>query len=73
MADKIYPKGLNIFPPREGAPAFVKAQISIEPKAFVAFLQENKQYLNEKGYFRFNLLSGDKGLYMTLDTWKPKE
>lgn len=71
MADTIYPKGLNIFPPRTGAPDFVRGIISIEPKQLIAFLQENKQYMNDKGYFRFNLLKGDKGLYCTLDTWKP--
>lgn len=72
MADKVYPKGLNIFPPREGAPDFVRGTISIEPKQLIAFLKENQQYMNEKGYFRINLLNGDKGLYAVLDTWKPK-
>lgn len=70
MDEKIYPKGFNIFPPREGAPAFVKGKISIEPHAFVAFLKEHGQYLNDKGYFSFDLLQGDKGLYCRLDTYK---
>lgn len=73
MADKLYPKGLNIFPPRDGAPDFVRGTISIEPKQFLAFLKENQQYMSEKGYFRFNLLEGNKGLYTVLDTYKPNK
>lgn len=70
MSDKIYPRGLNIFPPQEGAPHFVRGAISIEPKQLIAFLQENKQYMNEKGYFRLNLLEGNKGLYLILNTYR---
>lgn len=70
MADKIYPRGFNIFPPRAGAPDFVRGTISIEPKQLIAFLQENKQYMSDKGYFKFDLLEGNKGLYCTLNQYK---
>jgi hypothetical protein len=70
MADVIYPKGFNIFPPREGAPDFVKGKISIEPKQFVEFLKEHAEYRNAKGYYSFDLLEGNSGLYVKLDTYK---
>lgn len=65
---KVYPKGLFINEPNEGAPDFVKGRISIKVVDLVAFLNENK---NEAGYVNLDLLQGDKGLYSTLNDWKP--
>lgn len=69
---KIYPKGLYMDKKREGAPAFVKGKLSIKAQDFVTFLKENKQYINDKGYMRFDLLQSEKDgkLYFTVDTYK---
>lgn len=69
---KIYPKGLYIDKPREGAPAFVKGKLSIKYDEFLAWLPTQKEFINEKGYMKFDLLKSDKEgkLYFTLDTYK---
>ena len=69
---KIYPKGLYMDKKREGAPSYVKGKLSIKAQDFVTFLKENKQYINDKGYMRFDLLLSEKDgrLYFTVDTYK---
>ena len=61
---------MNVFPPHEKSPDFVKGKVSVHPQEFIAFLKEHAEYVNEKGYFSFNLLDGSKGLYLVLDTYK---
>lgn len=68
MSETIYPKGLFYNDPKEGAPDFVKGRISIKTEDFTAFL---KEHTNEKGYVNLQVLAGDKGTYLKLDTWKP--
>ena len=65
---KVYPKGLFINEPNEGAPDFVKGRMSIKVVDLVTFLNENK---NEAGYVNLDLLQGDKGMYSVLNDWKP--
>jgi len=69
---KTYPKGLYMDKPREGAPSFVKGKLSIKYDEFVAWLGTQKEFVNEKGYMKFDLLKSDKDgkLYFTLDTYK---
>lgn len=69
---KIYPKGLYFDKPHANAPKFVKGKLSMKAQDFVNFLKENKQYINEKGYIKFDLLQSEKDgkLYFTLDTYK---
>lgn len=67
---KVYPKGFYIGEPNENAPDFVKGRISVKVEEFTAFLNENT---NDAGYVNLDLLEGQKGLYSTLNTWKPKE
>lgn len=68
----IYPAGMSVFMPRDNAPDFVIADISIQPQKFLAFLKENGEYLSDKGFFRFNLKRGTDGTYyMALDTYRP--
>lgn len=72
--EKQYPAGIMIFPPREQAPDFVKGAVVITPNDLVAWLktqEEHKSEYNGKTQFRFDLLEGNKGLYMVLDTFKP--
>ena len=55
--EKIYPKGLFVNTPREGAPDFVLGQLAIT-KEFVSWINENSKYFNDKGYLRLDLLKG---------------
>ena len=74
MSDKIYPKGLRTFPPREGAPDFVKGTLIVTPRELIDFCKENEALLTDyKGakQLRCNMLQGDKGLYFQVDTWRP--
>ena len=74
MSDTIYPKGLRTFPPREKAPDFVKGSLIITPRELVDFIKDNPHLLTEYNgnkQLRCNILEGDKGLYFTVDTYKP--
>jgi hypothetical protein len=72
MADKIYPKGIVTFSPRDGAPDFVKGTIIINPNELFAWLKENSLLLTEyngKKQLKLQLLSGTKGLYTVVDNY----
>lgn len=72
--EKIYPDGIMIFAPREGAPEFVKGSMVISLKKFTEWAKTMEQYYTEyngEKQLRFSLLDGNKGLYANLDTWKP--
>ena len=72
----IYVNGMRAFAPREGAPEFVKASIVITPNDLIQFLKENEAHKSEyngKTQYRLNLLMGENGPYLTLDTWKPNK
>lgn len=73
---KIYPKGMMTFTAREGAPDFVKGQLVVTMRDFIEWsktVQEHYREYNGKKQLRFNILDGEKGLYVQLDTWKPDE
>jgi uncharacterized radical SAM superfamily Fe-S cluster-containing enzyme len=65
-----YPKGIFIDKPRDGAPEFVRARLSIKAEDAVAWI---KEVVNEKGYVNVDILNGDKGLYLKHNDWKPEE
>ena len=72
--EKIYPNGLVIFAPREGAPDFVKGTMIITPKIFLEWAKTMTEHLQEwenNKQLRFDLLNGNKGLYAVLNTYKP--
>jgi hypothetical protein len=76
MSNTLYPQGLRFFNPRENAPEFVKGSVVVNLKEFFDFVasDEAKQHYSEyKGnkQLRLNMLSGDKGIYFTVDTFKP--
>jgi hypothetical protein len=54
---KIYPKGLFVNSPREGAPDFVGDSLAFT-KEFANWLNENPQLFNDKGYLRMDILTG---------------
>jgi len=75
MSEKIYIKGLRTFKPNEKAPDFVKGTLLITPNELFEFLKENESLLTDyKGtkQLRCQILDGDKGLYFTVDTFKPQ-
>ena len=43
MSDTIFADGMIVKAPREGAPSFVKAAVSIKVDEFIAFLQRNRK------------------------------
>lgn len=76
MSDKIYPKGIIIFPPHANAPDFVKGSVVITPGDFVRFCEDNQGLLTEyknKPQLRCQLLEGDKGLYLQVDTYRTQQ
>lgn len=71
---KIYPKGIMCFPKNEKAPDFVLGSVVITPNDLFAWLKENESLLTEyqgKKQLRLQALTGNKGLYFTVDTFKP--
>jgi len=78
--EKVFPSGLFINAPREGAPDFVLGSISISWESFIKFVSENKHLINEKGYLRLDMLNGKEDKpYAVVNTYgldsapKPKE
>jgi hypothetical protein len=72
--EKIYPNGLMIFQPREGAPDFVKGSMVMSLKKFTEWAKTMSEHYTEyqgEKQLRFDILEGDKGLYTQLNTWKP--
>lgn len=74
----IYPKGIRVFGPKQGAPTFVKGQIIISPKEFLEWLKLTPEVLTEyKGekQLKLSLLErkDGQGLNVQVDTYKPKE
>ena len=63
-----YPKGIFINKPRDGAPEFVRASISIKAEDAITWI---KEVANEKGYVNIDVLNGEKGLYLKHNDWKP--
>lgn len=77
MADKIYPKGLSVFNPKDNAPAFVLGTICITIEDLLEWVKgDGKQYLTDyKGKDQIKLsvtsLKDKRGINLTVDTWKP--
>lgn len=69
--DKIFPKGMYVENPREGAPDFVKGSLSIKIAEAIPFLEMHQ---NNCGYVRLDLKESISGkLYLELNTWQPKK
>lgn len=70
---KIYPKGIRTFKPHENAPEFVKGALIITPSELLKFCEENKELMTEYNgtpQLKCQILHGDNGIYITVDTWK---
>ena len=73
MADKIYPKGIRVFKPREGAPDWVLGQVVVTPVELVEWVQANLQYTSEYNgskQIKLDLLKGKDGPYIAVNTYK---
>lgn len=73
--EKIYPKGIMCFPANDGAPDFVLGKVMITLNDLVQFAKENESLLSEykgKKQLKLDLLKGSKGVYLTVDTYVPK-
>ena len=72
--EKVYPKGIIIFKPHEKAPDFVKGTMVINPDELFKFITENPDFVHDTEKYgeqlRLNILEGEKGLYLTVDTFK---
>lgn len=76
MSEKIYPKGIRVFPKHEKAPDFVLGTVIITPNELFTWLKENQNLLSEyegNKQLKLQLLKGDKGIYMQVDTYKKEE
>lgn len=74
--ETIYPEGVRAFSPRNNAPDFVKGTVLIEPNKLFAWLKkEGAEHLTEyngEKQLKLQLLEGKKGLYLSVDTFKPE-
>lgn len=74
QSETIYAEGLRYFPPREGAPDFVKGSVIVNLKDFFDFVSAQTEHYSEyKGnkQLKLNFLNGKNGMYFTVDTFKP--
>ncbi len=70
---KVYPKGIMFFEKNAKAPDFVLGSMVISLNDLVQFAKDNPEYLSEyKGQkqLRLQILTGNKGIYATVDTYK---
>jgi len=69
MKDKIFGEGIYFNRPREGAPEFIKGQISLKVADLGIFMAKHEK----NGYVNLDLKESKKGvLYLELNTWEKK-
>jgi hypothetical protein len=68
---KIYPKGITFFEPRQGAPNWVKGSVIIAPRELFDWIKANPSVLTEHEKYgkQLKLTVTEKG--MQVDTWQP--
>lgn len=75
-SEKVYPKGIMGFNKKETQPDWLLGTLVITPKLLIEWLKgDGEQYLTEykeNKQLKLNIAKGDKGLNITVDTWKPK-
>lgn len=74
--ETIYPEGVRVFSPKQGAPDFVVGDLVIEPRTLTDWIKANPDFLTDyKGakQLRLQILSGNKGLYVKVNDYKPGE
>lgn len=73
--EPVFAKGLFWSRPREGAPDYIKGNMSVNVESFITFMKENMQYVSPKGWMSLDLKVSKDGqtLYFQVNTWKPLE
>lgn len=70
MSDKIFGEGIIFKRPRDGAPSFVKGNISVKVEEFIKFLNTH----TKNGWVNLDLKESQGGkLYLELNTWSKEE
>lgn len=74
MSEQIkYPEGIRVFKPHEKAPASVVASLVVTPEDLIAYCKSNPELMTEyngKKQLKLKLLTGNKGPYAVVDTYK---
>lgn len=67
MADNIFVDGMMFRKPKEGAPEWIKGQISVKFPEFITFAEEHAK----NGWLNIDLKKSKEGkLYLALNTYK---
>ena len=72
--EKVYPKGIRVFDKNPKQPDFVKGTMIITLNELLQFCKENEGLLSEyngQKQLKCQILEGDKGIYMVVDTFSP--
>ena len=68
--EAIWPAGIIFKKPREGAPDYIKGQLSFKVDEACAFLQEHVN----NGWVNIDIKKSKEGkMYLQLNTWKKEE
>lgn len=71
--EKIFVDGLGFHDPSEKAPEYILGKITVCPKRLLAWLEEHKDKVSEKGWLNIDVKrsknTGDP--YLELNTYKP--
>jgi len=73
--EKVFAKGLSVFPPHEKAPDFVKFELSINPEEFIQFIRDNVKGKYLKLTIKQSQKNDDYGrpkLYAEVNDFTPK-
>jgi len=71
--EKVYAKGIRCFPKHEKQPPFVLGAMVITIAELNDWVKQNEQYLtdyNGQKQLKFQILQGDKGINLVVDTYK---
>ena len=74
--EKVYAKGIRTFPKHEKQPSFVLGAMVITIAELNDWVKQNEQYLtdyNGQKQLKFQILKGDKGINLVVDTYKKQE
>lgn len=72
QAEKDFPKGIMVKNPKDGAPSFVLANVSIKVDDAIEYLQEFKRNTG-KEWWNGQIKESQGGKkYLERDTWEPK-
>ena len=73
--EKVYPKGIRVFKPRDGAPEWVLGTVLVTPHELQQWIADNAQYMTDyqgNPQLKLDLLKGKDGPYVAVNTYKPQ-